>query len=412
MGPTYPDYYDLHYLPPNGEGGKHAAYGGWFRDRPMKRGPLTQATYQMEDAKTEIRQGIAAGLDGFALNSTSYSDIGRSLNIVTAADQVDPNFKIMLMVDADIMAGASDTLVAGGLATLAKAKSVYRLNDGRVVLSTFRAESKPPQFWQSVMNMLDKNYGIKTVFLPVYLEIGKAGPYNGFSYGEGNWGDRSPHADIVSRFTAFANSARAKGKIWFHPVSFQDTRPYANGFFEARNSENLRVTWDAAVASKAELVQIATWSDYAENSHIQPSEAHGWNVLDLNAYYMINYKLGSFPEIKRDAVFFVHRQTPLNANPTGGQTLRMQSKGVTPTDNVEIITFLTAPSTIEVKIGNNTYSYTAQKGVFYKTYPVSVGQVSAKVVRTNKLFKSHKPIVSALINQNLNYIVSNGLRNN
>jgi hypothetical protein len=59
------DYYTKDYLSPTGENGKHAAYGGLLRDRPIARAPLS-GDWQLEDMKTEVRRAAAAqaAIDG------------------------------------------------------------------------------------------------------------------------------------------------------------------------------------------------------------------------------------------------------------------------------------------------------------------------------------------------------------
>ena len=42
--------------------------------------------------------------------------------------------------------------------------------------------------------------------------------------------------------------AHGRGGIWMQPVSVQDERPNQSLYDEADNSENLRVTWTAAIA--------------------------------------------------------------------------------------------------------------------------------------------------------------------
>ena len=61
------DYYKVNYLSPRGEHGKHAAYGGYLRDRPLGRKPLKTSSWRLADMKTEVRQAISEGIDGFTV---------------------------------------------------------------------------------------------------------------------------------------------------------------------------------------------------------------------------------------------------------------------------------------------------------------------------------------------------------
>ena len=62
------DYYAQHYLNPNGESGKHAAYGGFVRDRPAGRVATTDGQWQLHDMEAAVRNAVAAGLGGFSLD--------------------------------------------------------------------------------------------------------------------------------------------------------------------------------------------------------------------------------------------------------------------------------------------------------------------------------------------------------
>ena len=54
------DYYQRNYLATGGEKGKHAAYGGYLRDRPLVRAPPAAPDWRFEDLQVEVRQAIAA----------------------------------------------------------------------------------------------------------------------------------------------------------------------------------------------------------------------------------------------------------------------------------------------------------------------------------------------------------------
>src|SRR5271163_5102182 len=61
------DYYAKQYLTTNGENGKHAAYGGFLRDRPLPRAHSNLPDWQLADLRTEIGQAQSVGIDGFAV---------------------------------------------------------------------------------------------------------------------------------------------------------------------------------------------------------------------------------------------------------------------------------------------------------------------------------------------------------
>lgn len=407
------DYYARNYLQPSGENGKFAAIGGLLRDRPLPRSPLT-GDWAMEDMKTEVRRASAAGLDGFTmdmLNVTSGPNWTRQKLLVQAAAAADPKFKIQLMPDMTILRDPAALAVA--VAELAKSPSVFRLADGRVVISPFKAEAQTAAWWSSWISRMSTTYGIKVAFVPTFLDFGaNAAAFAPISYGFSNWGDRNPlHS---ANDALHAQKAHAMGKIWMQPVSVQDTRPNGRKYDEAANTENFRTTWEAAIAGKADWVQVPTWNDYSENTHLAPSAKTGWSNLDLASYYIAKFKSGASPAIVRDTVYLSSRLQPFAAKPTGGQTSLMVLRGGTPArDTVEVLSFLTAPATVTASIAGKVTTYTAPAGMSAKVFPLGIGANSVSVARNGVVTAktaSKLPIRSSLPVQDLNYYASSSGR--
>jgi hypothetical protein len=391
-----PDYYDSHFLVPGGENGKHAAYGGYMRDRPLKRAVIADTAWKLRDLEAEVRQAIAGGLDGFAVDIVQLGDVGGTQwtainSLLQAASNVDPDFKIMLMPDmtgTNMLAKDAPTM-AKYLAHLGGSPAAYRLADGRLVVSPFTAERKTVSYWTEVLSIMKSTYQTPVAFLPLFQDERKwRDAFDPISYGMSNWGNRNPagnnptttHADSPKGRIA---AVHALGQKWMQSVSVQDQRPRAGIFDEAQNTQNLRNTWEIARENGAELVQLPTWNDYPEGTQIAPSAENGWSYLDMSAYYLSWYKTGSAPKIVRDAVYLTHRTQPHAALPTHPQTLLMKLRGGSSParDTVETLTFLTAPATVRVQVGTSTYSCEVSAGVDTCTVPLGAGQVSATVER-------------------------------
>ena len=161
--------------------------------------------------------------------------------------------------------------------------------------------------------------------------------------------------------------------------SLQDARPAQLKFFEAQNSENLRRTWAIAIASKAEMVHIPTWNDYAEGSQINPSDKMGWAPLDINSYYLTWYKTGEAPRIVRDAVYVSNRLHLSNVAVPYPGTMKIASNVVR--DDAEALVFLTAPATVTVTSGTRSATCQAPAGVSTCRVALATGAVTASVVR-------------------------------
>jgi hypothetical protein len=377
------DYYATEYLTPSGENGRHAAYGGWLRDRPQAQAPLTSAQWPLENMRTEVRRATEAGLDGFTVDVLAVSgDEWDRINLLfSAAPTVNPRFSLVLMPDA---AAAQDTdadTFADAMVSLAKSPAAFRLADGRVVVSPFNPESVGVDYWRAFLRrMLSR--GVDVAFVPCFLDYeDNAQAFAEISDGSANWGNRSPAAN--QGLATNIRDAHDRGKIWMQPVSLQDERPSQGVYDEANNTENLRLTWQAAIDHDADWVQVATWNDYAENTQLSPSAQHGWAPLDINAYYLSRFKTGTWPRIVADGVYVSYRRQPAAAVPTDGQQQLMALRpGSSPArDKLEVLTFLTSNATVTTSVGGAVRTYSAPAGVHAELVDLHPGSHRVTVTR-------------------------------
>lgn len=379
--PSESDYYARNYLTPGGESGKHAAYGGFLRNRPLPRAVLT-GDWALEDMKTEVRRAAAAGIDGFTIDLLNLSGyhFERTKLLIKAAEQVDPGFRIVLMPDMTSIKTGPDDLAAK-VASLAASPVLHRLGDGRLVISPFKAENQTATWWKSWMDTMRTQYGVSIALVPCFLNWRPyAESFAPISYGFANWGNRNPKAN--ASLNANITDAHAMGKIWMQPVSAQDARPNQGIYDEANNTENLRVTWQAAIGG-ADWVQLTTWNDYSEGTTFAPSAYTGWTFLDLSSYYLTRFKTGAFPALTGDALYLTHRVHPTSATPTGGQTklMKLRSGSSPARDTVEVVSMLAQAGTVRVTIGGQVEEYAAPAGLAVRLFPLRAGASSAALIR-------------------------------
>ncbi|MDB5184237.1 MAG: Serine protease, subtilase family [Candidatus Saccharibacteria bacterium] len=416
------DYYDSHFVPPgtieNFPGAKnYPLVGGMWRERPIKRPAYAAGVdWQTEDAKIEIKNAMSAGIDGFAVDimtlNASDQKTGTLKSLMKAATQLNNGFKIMLVPDGTILGSASTDATAMGnlfadLASSSDGGALYRVNN-KLVLAPFypEADGKTPTYWSGVISQLSAR-GIGTYFVPTFLTLNttNADDYASISEGMGRWGDASASANTDASMNNYANIVKSRKGVggqslfYLQPVRAQDTRPrggsggstIADGtYWEADNSENLRDTWRGA-DNNAQWVELMTWNDYAETSEIAPSTHNGYNLLDINAYYIHQFKLGSNPVIKRDALYISNRDEMAGAYPptkpavtdkTEVYFMKLNSGG--PARNkVEVMSFLAAPQQISVTIGGAVQTYNAPAGQFVQLYDAKIGAVSASINYSN-----------------------------
>jgi hypothetical protein len=406
------DYYARDYLTPDGEGGIHDSYGGLLRDRPLPV-PPQGGNWRLLDLEQEVRTARAAGIDGFTADILSLSGQNWSqlTLLVQAAHAVDPGFRIVLMPDMSSL-HTSQSALASAIAQLAASPSVYRLGDGRLVLSPFEAEAQTPGWWSTVLADLG-GHGIRVALVPLFLDFpANARAFAPISYGFSDWGVRSPSEQ--SGIAAEVRLSHSLGKLWMQPVSVQDERPDQGIYDEADNTENLRDGWDQAISDGADWVQLTTWNDYSESTQFAPSLHNGYAYLDLSSYYLTRFKTGHWPVIVRDTVYVTNRVQFADATPSDGQSRLMSPRPgtATPRNDVEVLTFLTAPATVNTVTGNVSGSYHADAGVQAQLLPLRYGYNSATVVRdgrTTATVRSAYPVQADPQVQDLQYYaVSSG----
>lgn len=380
------DYYAINYLTAQGEGGIHANYGGLLRDRPEARAPRS-GDWKLTDMKEEVTDAADAGIDGFTVDIMSLSGLNweRTLDLVQGAEQSGRNFTIVPNLDMTASAGkASIATIAAKLAELYKSPATYRLSTGEFVLSSFAAERQNAVWWGQLKSTLASQYGIKTAFIAVFLHASDENlkSFAPISYALSNWGTRTPVT--IENGPDYAAKARALGVKWMSPVAVQDVRPRSYLYDEAGNTETLKASWKRALSNGSELVQLVTWNDYSEGTSFAPSAAHGEAFLDINAYYLSQFKKGSAPAIVNDSIYLTHRIQPYAATPTTPQQLMsptLSGTAMKPRDTVGVLTFLTAPATVTVSIGGIKTSFEAPAGESSRTFPLALGTVGASADR-------------------------------
>ncbi len=423
------DYYAVNYLTPGGEKGIHAAHGGYLRDRPTPRPPRSGSAWKLADMQEEVRQAISEGVDGFTVvlyNLPGDPDSrvwDNAVLMLQAAASVDPSFKVILMPDmTSMLKDKSIPEMARYLAQLGAMPAAYHLGDGRLVLSPFFAEAKPLSYWLTLMATMTSARATPVAFVPTFMdEQPYFASWSPYTYGMATWGNRTPawnnpDATFPTSGPARARRVIAAGQVWMQPVSMQDERPRAGIYYESQNTTNLRDTWQIAIKTGAPWVQLNTWNDLPENTHMQPSVRHGWTFMDINAYYLAWFKLGKAPAIVRDSVYLTHRTQFLSAQPTYPQSLLMHlptsAPGSPGRDTIEALTFLTAPATVTIKAGATTTRCDAPAGVGVCTVPLGLGTVSATVTRAASVVASvvsPYPVTATPYVQDLEYVgVSSG----
>jgi hypothetical protein len=379
--PADSDYYNAQYLNPKGENGKHAALGGYLRQRPLPVAANSSPDWRLQNVETEVRLAIARGITGFTIDVMSgkeAADSNSHLNLLLkAAKAVDPRFKIVVMPDMSALKTDANA-VSQIIAAAAASDAAYRLDDGRLVVSAFNAGLNPPAWWQSIFDQLNSR-GIKVAFIPTFLGWrGQAASFAAISHGFSDWGTATAaSSDNMKGDASLAHDSF--GKLYMMPVDPQQYRPKDSIYWEAGNSTTFRTAWMSAINGGADWVQLVTWSDFSESSEVEPYTDGtlridiGTGYYDLTGYYAAWFLLGVQPPITHDVLYYFYRREPTSAG-SPAQSVANKLTGSAAAENaIELVSFLTAPGTLKITIGGRSFTQDAAAGISSFKVPTAPG---------------------------------------
>jgi len=390
------DYYSIGFLDMNGENDKHKATGGWLRDRPLSLpydATLSADELARRAAEADVSDGLHAGLDGFIVNFIGSSTNeqwwrGTYSKFWEAAHRTAPGFQFMLMPDCTLgFKDPKDFLEL--VQRFRDDPSVFR-RDGKIVLAPYAGDNYTPAQWKDILARLSAN-GTPVFLVPCVQGFARlAREYAGTAPGLAEWSEICGNVASATS-TAARNAARlvhgAGYTVWMQPVRPQDFRPHIGSVSEAGNTRLFRESWMRAIESGADWVQIVTWSDHAESSAIRPTMGAQYLFADLCAYFSNWYKAGKPPAVVRDALFYCYRQHSSQAavNATlQTKGLPIEFHGGKPSDEIEMLAFLTAPALLGITIEGQRHTTGVPAGVFSFTVPLTAGRPEFTITRNGK----------------------------
>jgi hypothetical protein len=402
------DYYNVQFLTTTGEGGKHAAYGGFLRSRPLAVPPMqgspTKQVYSIPNLKREIEMAISRGITGFCHNILSVSDglTGTVPWMLQAAGEVDPRFKIIPMPDMNALASAHTSDFINILTLCAQSDSVMRLRDGRMVITAYNAPARPLSFWTDLFHQLNAA-GINVAFMPTLVGgPSDAGGLNPVSWGVGAWGTATPAPSAALN----PDKAHAAGLKFMSPVDPQQSRPKSKKFWEAANYAAFLNSFTASSNTGCDFVQLVTWNDYSEacqccpctNAAFNPSLGTGF--YDLTAFFATLFATGYQPEITQDVLYFAYRQMQLPCvHPQQSADFTVETTGgTTEIDEIQVVAFLMTPGIVEIAVGAQVKQRNCDRGIQSFRVPLAVGTPVFTLIRNGSNVFSGKgpmPIVDS-----------------
>ena len=379
-----------------GRGGYKPGGGGALRQRPLPVGPWESPDWQKINLAIEVLRAQKVGLDGFAYDMLGVSpgNEHRKIleNLLAVTEQVAPDFKIVLMPDMNAELSKKPEILEEAIFQLAKSPALYRLEDGRILVSPYAAHQQPVEYWDSLIRNLQAR-GVNIALLPVFVgyeHLDKNGAaFAPISYGLSDWGFRDIQFAEKYDFANSAAKARAYSPVWMMPVAPQDVRAKSLIAWESENTACFRYLWKAAMEGGSQYVHLVTWNDYSEASEISPSSSTRYVFNDLSAFFTSWFHHGRMPDIQRDAIYYTHRNQifPFPDGTTAAkQRQPFKQAGETPFRNeVEMVALLTEPATLEIEQAGKVQRKEAEAGVASFSVPLQEGRPLMRIRRDGRV---------------------------
>lgn len=375
----------------------------------------------VEFYKREIELAQRSGIDGFALNCGAWlidpkSDkldsscyVESATRIYQAAQELNTGFRLFLSPDlATLKSGPAN--IEDMVKRFAHHPAQFR-HQGKIVLSSY---SGTPEFFAPILQQI-KNDGLDVFFVP-----GLGGkPYSA------NWSPRKIRsllhgqeqldgvfffgpdmtaAEYLRTNAALCRTAAEFGKLYMAGISPAYNSPNLRDFYGMRGYE---AKWRGVIQDGAPWVEIVTWNDYNEDSHLMPYRwdakplggrqyfSHDEAYLDATLYYATWFKTGNRPEIVQDKLYAVYRNRPKdltaawNAKTQTWEDLTKTGKAIDQIhddveDQVYVTAFLTKPATLQVSLGGKDQRMDMPAGVSHMAVPMSPGVPRFQLTRGRK----------------------------
>jgi hypothetical protein len=179
------------------------------------------------------------------------------------------------------------------------AHPAYLRSAGRPVVFFYNVSRLPVATWQALRNQTDP--GRNTLWIAEGTDLKYQPVFDGHHLYSVTWPNRIPPArtlgswgDRVRKY----NREQGTAKLWVATVmpGYDDrkARP-GNGFARSRDGgEYYRQGWQGAIASRPQWVIINSFNEWAEGTHIEPSQAYGRTYLALTAEWARRFKEADF----------------------------------------------------------------------------------------------------------------------
>jgi len=372
--------------------------------------------------KREIELAQRSGIDGFALNCGAWQfntkndtlDADRYVDsverIYQAAKELNSGFHLFLSPDLATLKRLPENL-SDMVERFADHPAQLRYGN-KIVLSSYGGS--PGIFAPLIQQLKDKGRDI--FFVP---GLSKAPyPTSWSSRTVRSFLDGQPQMDGVFFFAPDLTTAEyIRSTATAARVADEVGKLFMAGISPSYNSPNLRdfagfagydAKWRGLIQDGIRWVEIVTWNDYNEDSHLMPFHwdakplggrqyfSHDEAFLDATLYYSTWFKTGVRPAIPQDKLYFAYRNRSKdltavwNAREQKWDDLTRDGKVVDQihddvNDRVYVTAFLTEPASLRVSLGDIEQKFDLPAGVSHVSIPLQPGVPHFRLERSQNL---------------------------
>jgi hypothetical protein len=283
----------------------------------------------------QIDQALGAGIDSFVV---SWLGPG---------NPTDDRFKMMLDIAGGKNFSATIDFEAeqyGSRDALVNALTYVRDNlephgtfarvNGKPILFFWREQARSVDEWAAIRSAVDPNHD--QIWIAEGVNLAYQRVFDGQHLYSIAW---SP--DVNHTLNDWAQRVRRAGadKLWVATVmpGYDDTRTTrADKFARSRENGNFyRATWNAALASRPDLIVITSFNEWVEGSQIEPSVSYGNQYLDLTREYAAQFKSSPPPSAEEKSALAA-TATPRPPTPTATSSTRVAPPTPTPPNETTV----------------------------------------------------------------------------
>ena len=210
-------------------------------------------------------------------------------------------------------------------------------------------------------------------------------------YSFGFYGFNGKHAEV-------GKAVREAGGEWGWCGGMHQKESFYE-VFTPKATDWLRFIWADTIDDQATLVQLVTWNDYNENTHIAPAYNSRYTIYDLTGFFIDQWRTGKPLAVDRDRVYLTYAKYPNDAKSWPFKIRDRRDRAL------EVLTILPTPAT--VRLPGRGIEYEAPAGLHVQQFPVTPGPVIAEVVRGGTVavrLESPEPITDCPFRQDVGLV--------